>query len=847
VETQRQRGALAAAERLFTAMRGGVWGLGTDESALLATLDALGPKDMDLVRTHYRSHYGRDLDKDVRGELSGADLQRASALLLGQAQSADAVALRDALRGLRKDKGLAFQVLERAAQTGQVDGLRAAYQAAHGEKLENRVSRALSGAAEARALALLRGDVPAARAHLLAGLLEGPRGRTRDTVVLRTLQAGGPELPKLFLATHGKDLRALLHHVLPPLVAQQADAVLDQDPVGVRAAGLRRILLGKDGYNPVDAVEALLSGTSPAERTQVAARYQSLYGASWEDGLKRLPGDAREATRALMATGQVDLVTRLHAARRDGDTVVALLSQAPAADLPGLRAAYQERFGRSLDHGVTTHLDGLDRLRAEQALRGPPATAKEAVGRLREQRDLLRSGVGNAGSRVALDWLLLSRNGPRLDRTVQRAEATLERAKADGVITPEEHAEVTALLAYGAADVDTHRDAVARVARVTSGIAGTVASGLAVAATGGAASPVLVQVAAATLAGGAATAAASGVVTGRAYTLRKLREDFGLGAIDGATSVVGLAAARGLAGGVSSLMVDRLLDSAKVPVAERSDLLRRLVADWFINSKEVFRVGYQVGVSAVGGAVSGSSGNALRTAVRGQTWAEGPAKGLGKLVEGALKGAATGTLNGCGGALVTLALTGIHHVSLLSEAEARKLTHDVKVDTPRGPVSVLVVGDLDAAGIEHVRTGLQDMATATGGKAVEGMEFVYVFPMGPRWAGLCAGENGFALASDMVKWKIATPVAYHENAHRLDNFLVGMTSLVTPGPFGKPPFCSDYAKTQVVEDVAETHEKLMLELVGTGTLDMNPATNPFAPKYRWLLDRFYPELDFPSP
>ena len=72
--------AQQAAETLFTAMHGGVWGWGTDERKLFASLGSVPAEDLPRVRAHYKAHYGRSLDQDVRGELSGADKARASAL-----------------------------------------------------------------------------------------------------------------------------------------------------------------------------------------------------------------------------------------------------------------------------------------------------------------------------------------------------------------------------------------------------------------------------------------------------------------------------------------------------------------------------------------------------------------------------------------------------------------------------------------------------------------------------------------------------------------------------------------------------------------------------------------------
>jgi hypothetical protein len=108
-----------AADRLYRAMYGGVWGFGADRRVVLEVLAALTPDALAEVRHHYRAHYGRDLDADVARKLPKRDAAKADARLRGQAELADVLTLRGALRGLRKDTATALSILERAARTGQ--------------------------------------------------------------------------------------------------------------------------------------------------------------------------------------------------------------------------------------------------------------------------------------------------------------------------------------------------------------------------------------------------------------------------------------------------------------------------------------------------------------------------------------------------------------------------------------------------------------------------------------------------------------------------------------------------------------------------------------------------------
>jgi hypothetical protein len=189
-----------------------------------------------------------------------------------------------------------------------------------------------------------------------------------------------------------------------------------------------------------------------------------------------------------------------------------------------------------------------------------------------------------------------------------------------------------------------------------------------------------------------------------------------------------------------------------------------------------------------------------------------------------------------------MALGGLATTHTLDDAEARKLTHPISVDTPSGPHEVVVLGELDAERLQTLRTSLQQMSDVTHGQAVAGLETVHVFDLAGKSAGMCLGPNGFAIVPDISLPHLVT-TTWHESGHRLHTQLSNLLATATGDhPFGKPPFVTDYAATNLWEDVAETHEELVKTWVAGQAPDLNPATNPQAPKLRWVLDHLYPGL-----
>src|SRR5688572_19602835 len=64
----RYNGSADAAE-LYKAMKGGMFGTGTDEAAIFKVLENKTPDQIQAIRQAYNDHYKSNLDNDLKGEL----------------------------------------------------------------------------------------------------------------------------------------------------------------------------------------------------------------------------------------------------------------------------------------------------------------------------------------------------------------------------------------------------------------------------------------------------------------------------------------------------------------------------------------------------------------------------------------------------------------------------------------------------------------------------------------------------------------------------------------------------------------------------------------------------------
>lgn len=118
--------AKADAAKLQRAMKG----MGTDEAAIMETLRGKSKEEREAITKEFKAEYkGPDLNKRLEGELGGAELDQARALLKGDNAAADAAQLKHAmhggLTGLGTDKDAIDSALEGKSAQQREDILKA--------------------------------------------------------------------------------------------------------------------------------------------------------------------------------------------------------------------------------------------------------------------------------------------------------------------------------------------------------------------------------------------------------------------------------------------------------------------------------------------------------------------------------------------------------------------------------------------------------------------------------------------------------------------------------------------------------------------------------------------------
>ncbi len=164
----------ADAAKLHQAMKGGLTGAGTDQAAVLDTLERGTDAERGALSAAYGKMYGAGPDdaalrRDLSGELSSATRDRALALVSGDRAGADAAKLRDAMRGGWTGIGTDTRAIHDTFE-GKSEGERRAVVEAYDKKygagaLSRGLSRELGASDLAKTQALMeRGQLSGAEA-----------------------------------------------------------------------------------------------------------------------------------------------------------------------------------------------------------------------------------------------------------------------------------------------------------------------------------------------------------------------------------------------------------------------------------------------------------------------------------------------------------------------------------------------------------------------------------------------------------------------------------------------------------------------------------------------------------
>jgi tellurite resistance protein len=133
-------------------------GAGTDEATIHEVLSGRTLQEVKQIRNAYQERYGRDLDTDLRSELSGDDLKQAQAAMRGESSAKEAEAgtqhksspLDDAKRLFKAMDGLGtneaeIHLLLKGRTKEDINAIRNAYQANYERNLDADIHSELSG------------------------------------------------------------------------------------------------------------------------------------------------------------------------------------------------------------------------------------------------------------------------------------------------------------------------------------------------------------------------------------------------------------------------------------------------------------------------------------------------------------------------------------------------------------------------------------------------------------------------------------------------------------------------------------------------------------------------------
>ena len=155
-------------------VHGGVDGWGTNEKKVYEGLGgAKSAVERAALDKCYTATFGASMAADVRDDMSDKELDRAEALMVGDAAKADAATIAEAIDGLGTDEEAIKNAL-RGKTKDELDAIKSQYRAKYGVDMIADIKEDESGAELDNALALADGDVDKADAAELEDAMSGP-------------------------------------------------------------------------------------------------------------------------------------------------------------------------------------------------------------------------------------------------------------------------------------------------------------------------------------------------------------------------------------------------------------------------------------------------------------------------------------------------------------------------------------------------------------------------------------------------------------------------------------------------------------------------------------------------
>ncbi|RME58309.1 MAG: hypothetical protein D6780_06985, partial [Candidatus Dadabacteria bacterium] len=215
-----------------TALRRAVKGAGTDEDTIKNTLKNKSPEEIQEIKEQYHELFGRDLEADLKSDLSGADEQIVKALLQGDNITAAAVEIHSAIKGAGTNENKIKQQLTKLNRE-EIESLKKRYKELYGKDLVVALDNDLSGAEQDEIFAMLDKDEASASAARLRQAFEAwELDGTKESAIYRELQGKSREeliaIENAYKEKYGESLNERLRRELSGTELLKAELLLRQ-------------------------------------------------------------------------------------------------------------------------------------------------------------------------------------------------------------------------------------------------------------------------------------------------------------------------------------------------------------------------------------------------------------------------------------------------------------------------------------------------------------------------------------------------------------------------------------------------------------------------------------------
>ncbi|MCB0338805.1 MAG: FHA domain-containing protein, partial [Bdellovibrionales bacterium] len=611
------------AQEIYKSIEDGLFGFGTDEERLFKALEGLSADQIDRLRVIYREHYGEDLDDHIAGDLSGTTLTQAKSLLKGDTVAATADKLREAMEGVGTDEDTIIKALQ--GFSGDPRELSRVFKERYDISLEEALTSELSGDDLKEALSLLNKDVVGAAAAKIHDAISG-LGTDEDQVreAFSSLsEAQIQELRERYEKEYGESLEEALRDDYSDDELREVEALSK----GRKADAVAIRLQDAIANGSRESIEQEFVGKSESERAEILAAYDRSVGGTGED-LDRFSRDLKasdefnleelDKINSTVTSGTLTLAQRFHDAidglgtgSEIGDLLKEIGDLSPN-EVAQVKQEYEDRFGESLEDALDGDLSGRLAADSKLYLNGLPedpiereiALAKRHLSMVEREREGF--SVGN----LLLDPF--TDKDERVDDSAEDLRALLKEIESTPNPNAKQIEKLRELNKWVGSDLEDVRSAKDAVAEGAATVGATVAAAAAIAATGGAATPLAIAAVAA--ASGAGYAGAKAIVLGADYELDGAVVDIAAGAVDGAMNIVGAAAAAKIVAKLGGSGIGKALS-------------------WGADA-------------VVDAGLGGAAGGIVQTSLQKETWQDGLVDGIGKVAESAVVQGAIGALTG---------------------------------------------------------------------------------------------------------------------------------------------------------------------------------------------------------